>query len=162
MKPSLLNGQSSSTPFYVGNYRGASLTEGVVGTAYGSSLYHVKPNSLTGGATRMTEAGAATSSVRSLGAGEVASEWGIRVMRAASNMALKVQNLTRGTETQSTDVNPRVLADSLFQIGSGTAVFGGEVDISAVAIYSRVLTDLELNDVAAAMRKRMLRLGINV
>ena len=83
-------------------------------------------------------------------------------MRAASNMALKVQNLTRGTEAQSTDVNPRVLADSLFQIGSGTAVFGGEVDISAVAIYSRVLTDLELNDVAAAMRKRMLRLGINV
>ena len=53
----------------------------MVGTAYGSSLYHVKPDSLTGGATRMTEAGAATSSVRSLGNGEIASEWGIRVMR---------------------------------------------------------------------------------
>lgn len=69
MKLSLLNGQSSSIPFYVGNYRGASLTEGVVGTAYGSSLYHVKPDSLTGGAIRMTEAGAATSSVRSFGNG---------------------------------------------------------------------------------------------
>lgn len=152
----------ANTPFYVGNYRGASLTPGVTGTAYGSSLYHVKPNSLTGGATRSNNTGGATSSVRSLGAGEISSEWGIRVMRAASNMALKVQNLTRGTESQSTDVNPRVLSDSLFQIGSGTAVFGGEVDISAVAIYSRVLSDFELNEVAAAMRKRMLRLGISV
>jgi hypothetical protein len=50
----------------------------------------------------------------------------------------------------------------VFQIGSGSAAFGGEVDISAVAIYSRVLNDTELNEVATAMRKRMLRLGINV
>lgn len=63
---------------------------------------------------------------------------------------------------QGSDLRARALADSVFHIGSGTAVFGGEVDISAVAIFSRAITDAELNEVAAAIRKRMLRLGINV
>lgn len=152
----------ANTPFYVGNYRGTSLTEGVAGAAYGSSLYHVSASSLTGSASRVNGAGGATSSVRSVGSGEVATEWGIRAMRASSSYALKVQNLTRNTVAVSADLNARVLSDSVFQIGSGTMVFGGEVDISAVAIYSRVLTDTELSEVAAAMRKRMLRLGINV
>lgn len=77
-------------------------------------------------------------------------------------MGLKVQNLTRNTMSQSADLRPRVLSDSLFQIGSGTAAFGGEIDISSVAMYDRVLTDEEVNEVAAAKRKRMWRLGINV
>lgn len=151
-----------NTPFYVGNYRGTSVTEGVAGTAYGTSLYHVRPNTVTGGSTRLGSSGAPTSAAHSLGAGEVATEWGIRTLRSSSSMLTKVQNLTRNTLLQGTDGASRVLSDSVFQIGSGTAAFGGEVDISAVAIYSRALTDTELNEVAAAMRKRMLRLGINV
>lgn len=152
----------ATTPFYVGNYRGASVTEGVTGSAYGTSLYHVRPDSLTGGAARDNGTGAATSAPNSLGAGEIPTEWGIRVLRVSSSMALKVQNLTRNTMSQGADLRPRALSDSLFQIGSGTAAFGGEVDISSVAIYDRVITDAELNEIAAAKRKRMWRLGINV
>lgn len=152
----------ASTPFYVGNYRGASVTEGVAGTAYGTSLYHVQSATFTGGGARANDTGGATSAVTSLGAGEVPTEWGLRVMRTSSAMATKVQNLTRNTMVQGTDLRARALADSVFQIGSGTAAFGGEVDISAVAIFSRAITDAELNEVAAAMRKRMQRLGINV
>lgn len=154
----------ATTPFYVGNYRGASVTAGVAGTAYGTSLYHVQPATVTGGAARAndTGGGGATSAVTSVGAGEVPTEWGLRVLRTSSAMATKVQNLTRNTMAQGTDLRARALADSVFQIGSGAAVFGGEVDISAVAIFSRAITDAELNQVATAMRKRMLRLGINV
>lgn len=151
----------ATTPFYVGNYRGASITEGVTGSAYGSSLYHVQPATLTAGCARVNGE-VATSAPTSLGVGEDPADWGIRVLRASSGFPTKVQNLTRNTMVQSSDLRSRVLADSLFRIGSGTAAFGGEVDISAVAIYSRVLSDAELNEVAAAMRKRMLRLGINV
>ena len=150
------------TPFYLGNYRGASVTEGITGSAYGTSLYHIKPDTLTGGAARDNGTGAATSVVNSLGAGEIPTEWGIRVLRVSSSMGLKVQNLTRNTMSQGEDLRPRVLSDSLFQIGSGTAAFGGEVDISSLAIYDRVITDAELNEIAVAKRKRMLRLGINV
>lgn len=153
----------ATTPFYVGNYRGASVTAGVAGTAYGTSLYHVQPATVTGGAARANDTGGgATSAVTSVGAGEVPTEWGLRVLRTSSAMATKVQNLTRNTMAQGTDLRARALADSVFQIGSGAAVFGGEVDISAVAIFSRAITDAELNQVATAMRKRMLRLGINV
>lgn len=77
--------------------------------------------------------GAATSAAHSLGAGEVATEWGIRALRSSSSMLTKVQNLTRNTVLQGTDGASRVLSDSVFQIGSGSAAFGGEVDISAVA-----------------------------
>lgn len=152
----------ATTPFYVGNYRGASVTEGVAGTAYGASLYHVQPATFTGGASRANDTGGATSSVTSVGTGEVPTDWGLRVMRTSSAMVTKVQNLTRNTMAQGNDQRVRALADSVFQIGSGTAAFGGEVDISAVAIFSRAITDAELNEVASAMRKRMLRLGINV
>ncbi|HDS1696333.1 MULTISPECIES: hypothetical protein [unclassified Pseudomonas] len=152
----------ANTPFYVGNYRGNSATEGVAGIAYGTSLYHVRPNSVTGGATRLGTNGTATSSVNTLSAGEVATDWGIRCLRSSSSMFTKVQNLTKNIMTQGTDPASRVLADSLFQIGSGSAAFGGEVDISAVAIYSRPLNEDELGAVAASMRKRMLRLGIVV
>ena len=151
-----------TTPFYVGNYRGVSVTEGTTGSAYGSSLYHVQPETITGGSTRENGVGGATSSVSHLGGGEVPTEWGIRVLRASSTIATRVQNLTRNTLYQSSDLRHRVLSDSLFQIGSGTAAFGGEVDISSVAIYDRVVTDEELNEIAAAKRKRMWRLGINV
>lgn len=152
----------ATTPFYVGNYRGASVTEGVAGTAYGTSLYHVQPATVTGGAARANDTGGATSAVTSVGAGEVPTDWGLRVLRTSSAMATRVQNLTRNTMVQGSDLRARALADSVFHIGSGTAVFGGEVDISAVAIFSRAITDAELNEVAAAIRKRMLRLGINV
>ncbi|POA82531.1 hypothetical protein C1882_21860 [Pseudomonas sp. FW305-E2] len=100
--------------------------------------------------------------MNTLSAGEVATDWGIRCLRSSSSMFTKVQNLTKNITTQGTDSASRVLADSLFQIGSGSAAFGGEVDISGVAIYSRPLSDDELNAVATWWRKRMLRLGIVV
>lgn len=151
----------ATTPFYVGNYRGLSVTPGVAGVAYGASLYHVATTTVTGGSARDNEAGASTSSVISA-LGDVPTDWGIRVLRGSSTYLTKTQNLTKNLMNQGRDVRARSLSDSLFRIGSGTVGFSAEVDISAVAIYSKVLSDTELNEVAAAMRKRMLRLGINV
>ncbi len=50
----------------------------------------------------------------------------------------------------------------MIRIGGASSTFGGEVDISAVAIYSVALTDAEMALVAEAMRKRTTRLGISV
>ncbi|MEB2621401.1 hypothetical protein [Pseudomonas sp. YuFO8] len=151
----------ANTPFYVGNYRGNSVTPGVTGSAYGASLYHVATASLTGGAARENGTGGATSSVNSV-LGEVPTEWGIRVLRASSAMYTKTQNLTKNLMSQGNDLRARALSDSLFRIGSGTAAFGAEVDISAVIIHSVVLTDDELAKQVEIARKRMARLGIVV
>lgn len=151
----------ANTPFYVGNYRGNSVTPGVTGSAYGASLYHVATATLTGGACRDNGAGGATSAVNSV-SGEVPTDWSIRVMRSSSAMLTKTQNLTKNLMSQGNDVRARALSDSLFRIGSGTAAFGAEVDISAVIIHSVVLTDDELAKQVEIVRKRMARLGIVV
>lgn len=151
----------ANTPFYVGSYRGQSVTPGVVGAAYGTSLYHVTSDSITGGAARNNGEGGATSAVISA-FGDVPTEWGIRVLRTSSRIATKTQNLTKNLMRESTDLRARVLSDALFRIGSGTAAFGAEVDISAVIIHSVVLTDDELAKQVEVVRKRMARLGILV
>jgi len=95
-------------------------------------------------------------------AGEVPTDWGIRVVRARSGQATKTQNLTKSLTSSGTDLRTRALSDSLFRIGSGTASFGAEVDISTVIIHSVVLTDDELAKQVEIVRKRMARLGIIV
>lgn len=155
------SGGDANTPFYVGNYLGNSGTPGVTGPAYGASLYHVATATLTGGASRATGAGGATSASTTVSA-EVPTDWSIRVMRASTAMAVKTQNLTKNLSSQGSDVRARALSDSLFRIGSGTSGFAAEVDISTVIIHSVVLTDDELAKQVEIVRKRMARLGIVV
>jgi hypothetical protein len=150
-----------TTPYYVGNYRGASVTPGVVGTSFGTSLYHVATASLTGGASRNNGSNLPTSAIRSL-TGETPTDWAIRVLRVKSGVPLEVRNMTKGTSAVGADTNPRVLTDTAYRIGSGTSVFGAEVDISAVIIHSVMLTDDELAKQVEIVRKRMARLGIIV
>lgn len=151
----------ANTPFYLGNYRGSSITPGVSGVSYGTSLYHVAPATLTGGASRNNGSNAATSSVRSL-SGEVPTDWAIRVLRAKSGALLDVRNVTKGTSVAGTDSQARVLTDAKFRIGSGTQAFGAEVDISFAGIHSVFLTDAELAAQVTVIRTRMARLGITV
>lgn len=151
----------ATTPFYAGTYRGNSVTPGVTGPAYGASLYHVGTATLTAGACRENGAGGGTSAVNSV-SGEVPTDWSIRVMRAASGVATKTQNLTKNLMSQGNDLRARALSDSLFRIGSGTTSFGAEVDISTVIIHSVLLTDDELAKQVEIVRKRMARLGIVV
>lgn len=150
-----------NTPLYIGNYRGNAITPGITGTAYGASLYAVAQGSITGAAARDNLAGGATSSARSIvDATEIATQWGIRAVRASDSLVSKVDNFTTGKSAIGTSSVRRVLSDSLFRVGSGTAVFGGVADISAVAIFSVYLTDTEIALTVEAMKKRGQRLGI--
>jgi hypothetical protein len=56
----------------------------------------------------------------------------------------------------------REVSGNKYRIGGATIDFAADADISAVAIYASALTDAEIDAVAAAMRKRALRLGLSV
>ena len=152
----------ANTPIYVGNYFGDSATEGYLGNVYGTSLFHAAPATLTGnGARESGSGGIMTGAVDLLD--ELPTAWGIRAVRASEAPAGNaVFNLTRGVMTLSGAVTPRLLANTKMRIGSAHRNFGGDVDISAVAIYSVALSDGEIHQVADSMRKRMARLGITV
>ncbi|MDF2793566.1 MAG: hypothetical protein K0S85_1319 [Pseudomonas orientalis] len=154
-------GGDATTPFYVGNYQGASATPGVPGSAFGASLYHVAPATMTGIATRNNGSGAGTSAAVSL-SGETPTDWSIRVLRTRSGAPTEVRNVTKGISLSGGNSNTRVLTDTKFRIGSATSGFAAEVDISFVGIHSVYLTDAELAAQVAAIRKRMARLGISV
>lgn len=155
-------GGDANTPYYVGNRYGASIPAGYTGVALGTSLYHRNPATLTATGGRMTTDGTnADIGALDLSA-DVPTDWGIRVMRVAANGVSVVQNITRGLRRDGTLATARVLSDAKHRIGSATTGFGAEVDISAVAIFSSFLTDSELAQVVALMRKRMSRLGITV
>lgn len=146
--------------FYAGNYTGNSKTPGFTGNAFGASLYHQSATTQTGGSGRDNGAGGITSGQISLNAAPL--NWAIRAMRAKSLVPTDNYNLTLGTKATGTSSTARVLADSNHRIGSSNSVFAGEVDISCVAIYASYLTEGEIAQVAAVMRKRMERLGIIV
>lgn len=88
--------------------------------------------------------------------------WGIRVLRASDTEGTLVQNITRGSKAVGTAITQRALTANKFRIGSSLSQFPGEIDISAIAIYSEALTDDEIALVANSMRTRMLRLGVAV
>ncbi len=83
-------------------------------------------------------------------------------MRTKTGAKSKIFDITNGISIEGTDTTLRPLADTFFRVGSTTIDYNGESDISAAAIYSAYLTDSEINEVAAVMRKRMARLGITV
>lgn len=150
-----------NTPFYIGNYRGNAASPGFTGQSFGTSLFHVAPATLTGGASRSNGAGGASSAQQAL-SGETPTNWAIRVLRTRSSSGNEVRNVTRGAVAISANLSPRVLTDTKFRIGSGTTGFAGQVDISFAGIHSVYLTDAELAAQVVAIRTRMARLGITV
>lgn len=159
--PPTAPGGGPDSPFYAGGFTGNSVDPTVPGAGYGVSLFHGAGDSLTGNAGRVNGAGTGTTSGASNLSGEVPTTWGLRAVRA-SNIITESFNLTRNAKASSSTVTRRVLSDSVVRIGGASSTFGGEVDISAVAIYSVALTDAEMALVAEAMRKRTTRLGISV
>ncbi|MFG0818742.1 hypothetical protein ACF8QE_04525 [Pseudomonas sp. GLN_3] len=158
--PPTAPGGGPDSPFYAGGFTGNSVDPTVPGAGYGVSLFHGAGDSVTGNAGRLGSTGSPTSGAANLG-GDVPTNWGLRAVRASANLT-QAFNLTRNASAASTAVTRRILSDSVIRIGGASSTFGGEVDISAVAIYSVALTDAEMALVAEAMRKRTTRLGISV
>lgn len=154
-------GGGPDTPYYAGGFVGQSVDLTAPGLGYGISLFHGTPDSLTGNGGRLNTAGTGPTSASATLTGEVPTNWGLRSVRA-SNTLTETFNLTRNVKLAGSVTTRRVLSDSVIRIGGASQTFGGEVDISAVAIYSAALTDAEMALVAEAMRKRTTRLGISV
>lgn len=154
------SGGDANTPFFVGNYLGPVSTPGLAGSSFGVNLFATSQTSLTGSAARANGAGGATSGQNPL-AGEVATDWGIRCIRASEAETVTF-NVSKNTKQVYAATLGRALASTKIRIGSATTAFAGEADISAVAIYSEALTDAEIASLAAILRARMRRLGVTV
>ncbi|MDD2005607.1 hypothetical protein [Pseudomonas putida] len=159
--PPVAGGGGPDSPFYAGGFSGNSVDPTAPGAGYGVSLFHGAPTSVTGNAGRLNTAGTGPTSGSAILEGEVATSWGLRAVRCSANLT-QTFNLTRNVVLSGTVTTRRVLSDSVIRIGGAASVFGGEVDISAVAIYSVALSDAEMALVYNAMRKRMSRLGIAI
>ena len=152
----------ANTPAYVGTYYGTAGDAVHAGTNTGSSLYHAAATTLTGTAARSNGSGGYVSATQQALAGETPTNWGIRVLRVATNSPTMVANKTTGTSSTGSSVASRVPSTNTLRIGSLYNNFAAEVDISQVVIYSTALTTDEINAVANMMRTRASRLGISV
>lgn len=158
--PGPLGGTGTPTAApYVGNYAGASSNP--LGSG-GMCLYHQTDTTLGGQAWRVNSTGDGTTSSQAT-ANDTSSAWGLRVLRSDGVNGTKVMNLTTGISSNQPLATTRITATSPLRIGGvyGTT-FLGETDISHVVVFSDALTDDEINQVAAVMRRRMARLGILV
>jgi len=147
-------------PVYASTFNGPSITPGIPGTSSGVTLY-------PGGAALLASTAARSNGSGGITVGQVTTAddptaWGIRVLRASDEEGTLVQNITRGSKAVGTAITQRALTANKFRIGSSLSQFPGEIDISAIAIYSEALTDDEIALVANCMRTRMQRLGIPV
>jgi hypothetical protein len=153
---------SADASMLVGNFSGASATPGLTGTAPGTNVYLRSSTKVTGSAGRDNSAGGVVNDAAEV-VGSLPTAWAIRAVRTKTGAPTKVYDLTAHVSAESLSSLPRGLSNTMFRVGSGTATdFAGASDISAVAIYSKYLTDDEINLIAAAMRKRMARLGVVV
>lgn len=144
---------------YVGNYAGVSSSP--LGSG-GMCLYHQTDTTLGGQAWRVNATGDGATSSQATAA-DTPATWGLRVLRCDGVNGTKVMNLTTGINSNQPLATPRITALSPLRIGGvyGTT-FLGETDISHVVVFSDALTDDEISQVAAVMRRRMARLGILV
>lgn len=158
--PGALGGTGTTTAApYVASLSGATANPSLPG---GVALYHTTDTTLTANANRMNSAGDGYTTGQANMA-DNPTNWGLRMLRTSSAGGTRVSNLTTGAfANQSLATNRLVTTVPLRIGGTYASTFLGETDISHVAIYSDALTDDEVALVAAAMRKRMARLGIAV
>jgi hypothetical protein len=153
---------SGDASMLVGNFTGTSATPGLTGGASGTNIYLRTSTKVTGGAGRDNSAGGIINDAAET-TGMLPTAWAIRAVRTKTGVPTKVYDLTAHVSAESSNSLTRGLSNTMFRVGSGTSTdFAGASDISAVAIYSKYLTDDEINLIAATMRKRMARLGIAV
>ncbi|MGO4003181.1 hypothetical protein ABVN23_19025 [Pseudomonas fluorescens] len=148
--------------YVVGNFRGKSRTPGREGQDSSGVNLYAPASGIVGKVSRHNGAGAvAFDDILGTGMTPLTS-WSLRAIRTKSGQVSKLYDFTSGVTREGVTTAARDLADTKYRIGSGTAFITGECDISSVAIYSSYLTDDEIAQVAAVMRKRMTRLGIVV
>lgn len=154
------SGSTTDFPMYVSTFNGPAITPGYSGNAFGVSLYHTNTG-VAVGAGRDNGSGGITSGGTTLATSEVATAWGLRLLRiSGSNM---VRNVTTGQTQTAGNTNTRVLTGNSFRIGStNSTAYLASADISAIAFYNVALTDAEIDLVVTAMRARAARLGITV
>ncbi|MBC3496761.1 hypothetical protein HU764_008710 [Pseudomonas sp. SWRI100] len=145
--------------FLAGAHLGPVSTPGFTGNASGVNLYLDHPTLFKGSGSRDSGAGTANASAVS-GTATATNAWAIRSIRAKSAAATLLMDHTAGVKVTGTDLNARVLTSNKYRIGSATAGFTGDSDISFVAIHSAYLTDSELEAQIVPIRKRLARLGI--
>jgi hypothetical protein len=152
---------AADSVLFAGAYKGASVTSGIVGDASGGNLFVSNSTSVSATAARTDGAGNAVSTTHAV-VGTPVTSWALRGMRAKTGEVTKIFDLTANVSNSGSSILKRALTGNRLRIGGATEGFLGESDISAVAIYSAALTDDEIAQVAATMRRRMARLGITV
>lgn len=155
----IASASAADSGMYVSTYRGPAVTPGYTGNAFGVSLYQTSTG-LAAGGSRDNGSGGITSGGTTLTSGEVATSWGLRVVRVGTQNVAR--NLTTGQSSTASPATTRVLTGNNFRIGSATDTYAAEVDISSVAIFSEALTDAEIEKLAEVIRSRARRLGIEV
>lgn len=145
----------------VASYLGDPVAPGITGYPAGANLFLRSAAGGTAAAARSDGAGGSVPDMVGIPNGSPTS-WRILVARAKSGEGTKFFDLTNNTVGIGTDTRQRILNNRTLQIGSAYKDFNGESDISSVAIFSKALTDAEINATAALMRVRMARLGIVV
>lgn len=146
----------------VGAHSGPIATPGYTGSASGANIFLDHPTLFKGTATRNDGSGSTTATASVSGTGTSTTTWALRSIRAKSGAPNVLVDHTAGVTVAGTNTNQRVLTTNKYRIGSATAGFPSESDVSFVAIHSAQLTDSELALQIAVVRKRMARLGITV
>jgi hypothetical protein len=146
----------------VGAHSGPILTPGYTGVASGGNVFLDHPTLFKGTATRNDGTGSATTTGSVSGTGTPTNVWALRSLRAKSGALTVLTDHTAGVVVTGSNTNQRVLTTNKYRIGSATAGFPSESNISFVAIHSAQLTDSELALQIAVVRKRMARFGIVV
>ncbi|WP_154675918.1 hypothetical protein [Entomohabitans teleogrylli] len=149
-----------STPMHFGTYSGTAAISGYT-TSYGVSIYNQYPDRTLAAGTRDDGTGSNVTSATASHI-EAINDWGLRVLRTGNNVSTDYINLTTNSKASTTNTNIRVPTTQTLRIGSGYVGFAGTVDVSQLIVYSVVLTDAEISQIAALMRTRAARLGISI
>lgn len=147
--------------FIIGCHLGPVVTPGFTGNASGANLYFDHPTQMKGSASRDNLAGGSNTSGVT-GTGTPNNTWSLRTLRAKSGVVTTLIDHTANVTVNGVDANQRVLTGNKYRIGSATAGFNSDIDVSFVGIHSARLTDNELALQVATVRERMRRLGITV
>ena len=149
---------------YMGPVNPATLPAGVtVTSSYGASIYADNNGNILYAASRDNGSGGMTSAGGSIVSGATPStSWAIRIMKVAAGQTTGYDK-TANLQVTPSVTRSRITSLAPFRLGapSGTTTNSGIVDLSQAIIYSRALSDDEINAVTAYMRARANKLGIN-
>lgn len=138
---------SGDEPGYLGNYASAS-TGGIA--VYGSANGRINFNAVKSPASAPNLVYDPTAA-------------SLFCFRSSSSYLTRIQNLTAGTSEQSSNAGARVVSSNVIRIGTiYLSAFDGPTRIGMVLLYSRVLSDTEVESAATWAREYMASQGVIV